>query len=635
MKINSLNDLEVLKENYEIEFKKSTGKDGSGELPKDFWETYSAFANTNGGDIFLGVEELKAGIQVIGIKKPDYILKTIWDTINNQDKVNCNILNDEDIQILNIENTTIIQVHVPRANRKQKPIYLHNNPLKRTYKRQHEGDYIVKEDTVKRMLSEQQIDAKDSIFLDNYDFSDIDVESFQRYRNLFANLKPEHILNTYDNIEFLRNIGGWKKDRETKKEGLTIAGLLMFGKLVSIKEHFPNYWIDYQERPEARKESRWIDRIYLDGSWSGNLFDFYIKVYNKLTNNLKVPFMLESGVRQDETVLHEAIREAFVNTIVHADYTGTTSILIVKRPDMFGFRNPGKMRINIEQAIKGGDSDCRNPSLMSMFTMIGYSERSGFGIPKIFSKWKSQNWRLPKLHEKDNPAQTLLELKMINLIPEDTISKLVEDFGENFNKLSNNERLILATAEFEDTVNHARLIEIMDIHPSDLSKLLQKLESNNFLSSEGIGKGKIYYIYGTIPLTPDSFADTQIANPSNINFGAPEVSSGGTEVSSGGNGLEFPIYGDLTDVEETLLKDMLTLSEEVRKSERFPKDKMKKVILSLCEDKYLTIKLLGQFLNRSEEYLRKEILNPLGEEKKIVKAFPQTPNDPRQAYKTE
>ena len=52
-----LDDIIALRETDEVEFKKASGIDGKGSLPKEFWPTYSAFANTNGGDIFLGIEE--------------------------------------------------------------------------------------------------------------------------------------------------------------------------------------------------------------------------------------------------------------------------------------------------------------------------------------------------------------------------------------------------------------------------------------------------------------------------------------------------------------------------------------------------------------------------------------------------
>ena len=59
-KINQLSDLENLAESEEVEFKLAHGKDGKGELPKDFWKTYSAMANAYGGWIILGVQETKS-----------------------------------------------------------------------------------------------------------------------------------------------------------------------------------------------------------------------------------------------------------------------------------------------------------------------------------------------------------------------------------------------------------------------------------------------------------------------------------------------------------------------------------------------------------------------------------------------
>lgn len=140
---------------------------------------------------------------------------------------------------------------------------------------------------------------------------------------------------------------------------MTAAGLLMFGKLAEIHEQFPYFMLDYQERPEAKAEPRWVDRVTLDGTLPGNLYDFYQLVINRLFRDLKVPFRTaEGGVRVEETSVHQALREALVNTLIHADYTGQVSVLVVKRPDMFGFRNPGTMRMPVEAAVRGGVSDC-------------------------------------------------------------------------------------------------------------------------------------------------------------------------------------------------------------------------------------------------------------------------------------
>jgi len=73
-----------------------------------------------------------------------------------------------------------------------------------------------------------------------------------------------------------------------KVQGLTLAGLLMFGQWPAISEACPNYFLDYQEQPIDTTETRWLDRVVPDGSWSGNLFDFYRKVVRNLTADLKV-----------------------------------------------------------------------------------------------------------------------------------------------------------------------------------------------------------------------------------------------------------------------------------------------------------------------------------------------------------
>ncbi|MFT7003866.1 MAG: ATP-dependent DNA helicase RecG [Sulfurimonas sp.] len=634
MIIESKEDLLELQENHEIEFKKAQGRDGNGELPDDFFETYCAMANSYGGSVFLGIQEHKdKSLEVVGIKHTNKVKKKLFDSLNNKQKISLNILTDASVIELNLEEKTVIQIIIPRAKRQERPIYEGLNPLVGTYIRNFEGDYKCDEESVKRMLAEQKEDSRDSRLLEGYDFNDIQLESLIAYRNLFASTKPDHPFNTYDNVEFMRNIGGWKRDRQTDKEGLTLAGLVMFGKLYAIQEELNNYMIDYQERPEAKKESRWIDRLTIDGTWSGNIFDFYQKVIRKLYSDLKVPFVLDKDIRKDETPIHTALREALINTIVHADYTGRSSLLVVKRPDMFGFRNPGLMRISIDSAIRGGESDCRNRTIHQMFLLIGLGERAGSGLPKIFSGWSSQHWSKPLLHEKHEPEQTLLELRMINLFDDAVIETLKEMFGERFSELDEDKRVILVTTYLEKVINHNRANEIIDKHAHDVSQLLKQLVDDRFLDSNGQSRGKVYFLPNTHFDNPDEFsplAPELSSRTPDISDGTPEVRKGTPEVSDEAPEV-LSSLGQLDALNQELLRK---LSEPVSQNKRVAPQITKETILNLCEDYYLTLPVLAQLLSRSSEFLRKEFLNPMViNEHSLQRAFPQIPNHPKQAYK--
>jgi predicted HTH transcriptional regulator len=171
----------------------------------------------------------------------------------------------------------------------------------------------------------------------------------------------------------------------------------------------------------------------------------------------------------DDTPVHEAIREALVNTIIHADFTGRASLYVVKRPDMFGFRNPGLMRVPLILALRGGNSDCRNRNLQKMFQLVGLGEQAGSGLPKVYRNWKKQHWRLPELVEQLNPDQTVLRLRMVSLLPEETLAELDQRFGARFRELPETARLALAAAAIEGHVTHTRLREMCSDHPNSLS----------------------------------------------------------------------------------------------------------------------------------------------------------------------
>ena len=95
-------------------------KKAKAEVPKSVWATYSAFANTIGGLILLGVDEdlqekdVSKRFQIIGVDEPSKIITDFWNTLNS-DKVNENILVDSDVEVVNMDGAQIVCIHVPQA----------------------------------------------------------------------------------------------------------------------------------------------------------------------------------------------------------------------------------------------------------------------------------------------------------------------------------------------------------------------------------------------------------------------------------------------------------------------------------------------------------------------------------------
>ncbi len=635
-------DLTQLAEGKDVEAKLAVGRDGRGELPNSFFETYSAFANTEGGVVLLGIRE-KADhtLEVAGIVDVPKVTKVLWDSLNNRQRVSANLLTNAHVEEIAVAGKSVLRISVPRATRQIQPVYVGANPLSGTYRRGHEGDYRVPEETVRRMLAEQVDDARDGRVLEHFGIADLDAGTLARYRQRYQSRSPDHPFNQLDDREFLRSIGGWSRRRDTGADGLTVGGLLMFGKLVAIREELPNYMLDYQERAEPRTEARWVDRVTTDGSWSGNLYDFYQSIIQRLFRDLRVPFQLVGDTRIDETVVHEALREALVNTLIHADYSGRTSVLVVKRPDLFGFRNPGSMRMPVETALEGGYSDCRNRRLQDMFRYVGLGEQAGSGIPKIRAAWRQQHWRAPELVEQVEPfEQTIFTLRMASLLPADAVAGLERRLGDAFRQATEVQKLALVTAAVERSVTHARLRSMTDAHPRDVTVALASLVQRGLLETGGAHKRTYYHLPGEPPPAAEAFG----FEPGSATPGPPTVTSSEhrVAVSSEHNGGASSEHSDVSsehDVPGSERSDaeqaeLAALAAPLRNTRRAPPETVRSVLLALCRGRFLTLPTLAALVGRSPDTIRVHYLTQLLAEGLITLRFPDQPTHPAQAYTT-
>ena len=383
-----------------------------GGLPRSLWESYSAFANTDGGTIALGVEEHQDHtFDVVGVDDPDRLIRDFWNTVNDRAKVSLNILSDRNVSVENIDGRKVILICVPRAERFNRPICLNRNLIDGVFRRNGEGDYRCSAEEVRAMLRDAEGKSQDLNIVEWATLDVIDMESVHRYRNRMQSCRPSHVWLGLDDQTFLMRLGAIGYDREGVVRP-TRAGLLMFGDEYNIVREFPAYFLDYQERFEPGV--RWTDRVYSSsGEWSGNLYDFYFTAYNRIAQTVKTPFSMVGGDRIDDTPVHKAIREALANCLVNADYYQPRGIVVIRDKETLVMSNPGGFRVPIATALSGGVSDPRNATILKMFNLIDIGERTGSGIPLIRGTWQQMKWPDIAVEEENNPERTVVKLSLV------------------------------------------------------------------------------------------------------------------------------------------------------------------------------------------------------------------------------
>ena len=260
----------------------------------------------------------------------------------------------------------------------------------------------------------------------------------------------------------------------------------MFGNEYDIVREYPNYFLDYRE--EYDDVHRWTDRfISSSGDWSGNVYDFYFRAYNKLQLDLKVPFEMNGGLRVDDTPVHKAIREALANCLVNADYYGRGGVVIKKRGSVT-MSNPGIFRIGIDAAISGGFSDPRNGTMLKMLNMIDIGERAGSGIPNIYRVWHDQNWAEPTFTQSFEPDRTTLSLVLSPTIGD----KSAITIGDKALTKEAKKQLIIDYITDHPIVRTAEIAKIADLKASRARDYLSELVLEGILVAEGANRNRTY-----------------------------------------------------------------------------------------------------------------------------------------------
>lgn len=436
------NDIGKYHENNRIEAKKSQGG-----LPHSIWETYSAFANSFGGVILLGViENADKSLSSVELCDPQSLVDEFWQLLDSG-TASANILSNSDVSIVKSGEHQIVVIEVPRADSAVRPIYIGNDPYSGSYRRSGEGDYHCTRSEVNTMIRARAESSWDCAKVPALSTSALDSSTISRYRIALGEQTVKPSLLELHGDDFLEQILAACDGRPT------YAGLLAFGKFSDIKSVFPAYDLAYYE-------SGFILRAGI-GQWSGNLFDFYLRVMERLHHRV-----------QGTSLVSEALREALINAIIHASYFYGSGLTIEHHCDRIVISNPGSFRIDLNRALRDGITDARNRTLIAIFSAAGIGTGLGGGLRKISALWQSEDTPKPEITELLSPEETRFMLPLV--------------------KLSEREMRIVDYMTAHPKISSRELADFLQLGQSRTTQLLRSLIARGVVTAIGGGAARKY-----------------------------------------------------------------------------------------------------------------------------------------------
>jgi len=350
------------KESQTTEFK-SNWRDG-------YLKTICAFANTNGGKIFIGVSD---DGNILGVKNVKKLMEDIPNKIKNKVGIT------PSVEIESKKYKDIIRISV------------NSSPIPISY----EGKYYIRSGSTTSELKGNELShfimkkigkTWDGISSDA-DFHNIDIDTVENFKNLAKNRVPS--ISKLDSIEKIFS----NLKLTTDKERLTNAAILLFGKDPQ------KFFISAKTRVGRFKTTTDItDTVIAEG----NLFNQLEITIEAIKKHLNVRFEIKDIERQDIWDYPiEAIREAVLNSLIHKDYSSTAEIQIKIYNDKIWIWNSGKLpeELSIEDLKKEHSSYPKNPLIANVFYLAGFIERWGSGTKRMVDLFKGQGLPEPEYKE--------------------------------------------------------------------------------------------------------------------------------------------------------------------------------------------------------------------------------------------
>ncbi|KAB2838442.1 MAG: transcriptional regulator, partial [Burkholderiales bacterium] len=348
-------------------------------LPKSAFETVSAFANTHGGWLVLGVSQHGERFEITGVAQPDKLQNDLLSVLHADAKVN------HDVQVTahryRHEGKTVLAFQVAENPRTRKPVYL-DGDVRRTFIRKGGSDYRAQPQDIERMLRDASADRWDSQPLTRVDLAEVLHESSLRwYRSQFHAANPGFDVSQPDH-DFLHEWGYLVK---VGGQLLPTCGCVaLFGSLRGVRNLLPRPILDvrflgYGSQDEL-PETRWIDRLVCEEnileSWQ-QLLAKYLFFMPKTFRDIDPATLM----RRDAPAGFRVFREAAMNLLIHQDYGDhSRKALIEFFTDGVQLWNPGDSFGDDRRLLEPGEKELRNPAIAMALRRIDMCEQAGTGL---------------------------------------------------------------------------------------------------------------------------------------------------------------------------------------------------------------------------------------------------------------
>ena len=367
-------------------------------LSKDVWESVSAFANTAGGILFLGLDE-NNGFTVVPGFNPNTTLDQFVTGMGDGGKDGIRVENPPQYKpsMFEFEDGQLLVIEIEESLPAQKPCHIAGRSLNTgSYKRIWNKDVLLSSTELFELQNISIRSNADRMPVAKKDDLDSDLVA-----NLLERKKGSRALRGTKTIEEkLKRLAVIDDDGN-----VTLAGLIALGSYP--QEFFSKLVVDVAVFPENQKSvpetPRFIDRLVAEGT--------FVEMANEaveavMRNLRRIAVVRGTGREEEPEIPREVLREAIVNALVHREYDSKflgRSVDVSVYPNRVEITSPGGLwGTRTKHNLAEGISECRNDALMSLIKDLVSSssgaplaEGNGSGIPYIYNEMKRHTLRPP------------------------------------------------------------------------------------------------------------------------------------------------------------------------------------------------------------------------------------------------